>query len=178
MTSLETPPYEIALSIQFRLARQDDLPKLEWYGQYAHFRRVFRRAYKDQLSGKRLMLIADCGSFPIGQVFINITADPTIDSQNRRRAYFYSLRVMEMFRGKGIGSRLLNEAESRAVTYGYQWAAIAAAKDNPRARQLYERIGYHVFMEDNGSWSYIDHEGRTRHVYEPCWVLEKQIALR
>ena len=37
---------------------EEDLPKLEWYGEYLHFRRVFRRAYDDQLAGRRLMLLA------------------------------------------------------------------------------------------------------------------------
>lgn len=171
-------PFSINLDIQFRMARQDDLPKLEWYGQYTHFRALYRRAYNDQLSGKRVMLIADCADFPIGQLFINLKDDSTFAKSSHQRAYFYSLRVMEMFRGKQIGSQLLELAESIAVEKGYRWAAIAAAKDNPLARQLYERNGYQIFMEDNGKWSYEDHKGRVHHVHEPCWVLEKQIVLR
>jgi len=163
---------EIALAITFRTARLDDLPKLEWYGQYAHFRNVFRRTYREQLQGRRLMIVADCGGFPIGQIFMQT------GGESRRKTYFYSLRVMDMFRGHGIGSRLLEEAESIAATYGYTSASIAAAKDNPRARKLYERHGFLLIGEDAGRWSYIDHEGKNRHVQEPCWVLEKTLILR
>lgn len=173
MTALETPPaLSITLDVKFRVARADDLPKLEWFGQYTHFRTVFRRTYRDQVRGRRLMLIAECNNFPIGQIFMQT------GHENRQRTYFYSLRVMDMFRGQGIGTRLLEEAESIAMTYGYPIATIAAAKDNPRARRLYERQGYQVIGEDAGFWSYIDHENRTHHVHEPCWVLEKRLVLR
>ncbi len=163
---------QVGLAITFRTARLDDLPKLEWYGQYTHFRNVFRKTYKEQLQGRRLMLVADCGGFPIGQVFMQT------GGETRRKTYFYSLRVMDMFRGHGIGSRLLDEAENIAIAYGYMSASIAAAKDNPRARQLYERHGFLLIGEDAGRWSYVDHEGKSRYVHEPCWVLEKTLLLR
>lgn len=183
MTSIEpelhVEPFSVALPFVIRLARPDDLPKLEWYGQYTHFRTVFRRTYRDQLAGRRLMIIADCNGFPVGQIFMQTHREPKNgDIPHDRRTYFYSLRVMDMFQGEGVGSRLLEAAEQIAATYGYQWATIAAAKDNPRARELYERRGYRAYMEDLGNWSYVDHEGRTRHVHEPCWVLEKQIRVR
>ena len=35
----------LQLPVTLRCATQDDLPKLEWYGQYKHFRKVFRRPF-------------------------------------------------------------------------------------------------------------------------------------
>ncbi len=173
MTTIEpVPSMSVQLDISFRLARADDLPKLEWYGQYTHFREVFRRTYREQVNGTRLMLIADCNHFPIAQLFMQVGA------KKQKRTYFYSFRVMEHFRGQGIGSRLLEEAETIALAYGYHGATIAAAKNNLRARDLYQRLGYRIVSEDEGRWSYNDHEGRTRHVHEPCWVLEKRLTMR
>ncbi|NDJ59738.1 MAG: GNAT family N-acetyltransferase [Chloroflexi bacterium] len=178
MTTLDNPTLALALTVILRPAIQSDLPKLEWYGQYTHFRNLFRRTFREQEQGRRVMLIADCNDFPIGHVFIQIGGGQSRLADGNRRAYLYSLRVMEMFRGQGIGSRLLQEAEVIAAEAGFGWTTIAAAKDNPRARQLYERSGYRVFMEDAGNWSYVDHEGRVRYVHEPCWILEKQLRLR
>ena len=173
MTTLEPmPSMSVSLNVQFRLARADDLPKLEWYGQFTHFREVFRRTFREQRLGHRLMLIADCNHFPIGQIFMQVGPEA------KNRTYLYSFRVMDMFRGQGVGTRLIEEAETIALTYGYHAATIAAAKNNPRARQLYERLGYKVVAQDAGRWSYVDHEGRTRYVHEPCWVLEKRLTLR
>lgn len=177
MTGLNRQQVSIQLDITFRLATRADLPKLEWYGQYAHFRTVFRRTFNEQEQRRRLMLIADCADFPIGHIFIQLNSRRTL-WDNHTRAYLYSLRVMEMFRGKGIGSRLINEAEAMVTELGCGWVSIAAAKENPRARRLYERMGYHVIAEDEGDWSYMDHEGKVRYVHEPCWVLEKKLNVR
>jgi ribosomal protein S18 acetylase RimI-like enzyme len=172
MALLDNPPLDtmlLHLPVVLRLATQADLPKLEWFGQYTHFRALFRRTFREQQRGKRLMIVADCNDFPIGQVFIQLVPGD--------RAYLYALRVMEMFRGQGIGSWLIREAEAMAVGRGIYRATIAAAKDNPGARRLYERQGYRVYADDPGYWSYIDHQGRDQSVHEPCWLLEKRLSL-
>jgi ribosomal protein S18 acetylase RimI-like enzyme len=94
---------------------------------------------------------------------------------DRKRAYMYSVRVMDAFQRLGIGTALLQEAESILIERGYESVTIAAAKENEAARRLYERLGFHVMTEDAGRWHYVDHEGRTRQVVEPCWILEKQL---
>jgi hypothetical protein len=82
MNTLVVSTMRLELDIQFRLAALEDLPKLEWYGQYTHFRRMFKITYEDQLLGKRLMLVADLGGFPIGHVFI-LPGQPTQFYRNR-----------------------------------------------------------------------------------------------
>ncbi len=176
MTTLNKPTMTLAMSVSLRLATYSDLPKLEWYGQYTHFRALFRRTYQEQVQQRRLMLIADCNNFPVGHIFIQLGTNDQHGGE--RRSYFYSLRVMEMFQSQGIGTRLIQEAELMSTEHGFRWATIAAGKDNPRARRLYERLGYKIFGDDDGKWSYLDHENRVRYVHEPCWVLEKRIDLR
>lgn len=178
MTALDKPTLTLEMPVTLRLATYADLPKLEWYGQYTHFRALFRRTYQEQLQQRRLMLVADCNDFPIGNIFIQLSGGEQRYMDGRRRAYFYSLRVMDMFQGHGIGTSLIREAELLASEHHLRWATIAASLDNPRARRLYERLGYKVIAEDDGKWSYRDHENRIRYVHEPCWVLEKRIDLR
>jgi ribosomal protein S18 acetylase RimI-like enzyme len=178
MTALDKPTLTLEMPVTLRLATYTDLPKLEWYGQYTHFRALFRRTFQEQLQKRRLMLVADCNDFPIGNIFIQLSGGEQLYTNGRRRAYFYSLRVMDMFQGYGIGTSLIREAELLATEHQLRWATIAASIDNPRARRLYERLGYKVIAEDDGKWSYRDHENRIRYVHEPCWVLEKRIDLR
>ena len=56
------------------------------------------------------MLVADCNDFPIGHIFIQLSSGEQHIADGRRRAYLYSLRVMDMFQGRGIGTRLIDEA--------------------------------------------------------------------
>lgn len=175
MTTTERRTLTLHMEVVFRLAERGDLPKLEWYGQYTHFRRVFQRTYEDQLAGTRLMLLADVNGWPVGQVFIQLETYDSIWMDMRQRGYLYSLRVMDAFQKRGIGTALLREAEDILAGKRYDGVSIAAAKENPGARRLYERHGYRVMSEDHGRWNYVDHEGKTRYVVEPCWILEKDL---
>jgi ribosomal protein S18 acetylase RimI-like enzyme len=161
----------LQIDVHLRLAHADDLPKLEWYGQYRHYRNLFRRTYSEQLAGRRLMLLADLNGFPIGHIFVHLKF-------RQNHAYFYSFRVMDVFQRRGIGSWLLNQAEQAVMERGIYQAMIAVAKDNLSARRLYERMGYQVYADDEGDWSYRDHRGRLREVHEPCWLLEKLLTSR
>lgn len=167
----------LSQDVNIRPAELGDLEALEWFGQYAHYRRLFRDTFHEQQAGQRLMLVADFNRFPIGQIFLQLQSTrPTPD--RTPRVYLYALRVLEPFQRLGIGTALLRAAEEYAVGNGYGWMTIAAGKDNPAARQLYERHGYEVCGEEEGDWSYLDQHGRTRYVHEPCWVLEKALRVR
>jgi ribosomal protein S18 acetylase RimI-like enzyme len=178
VTSVDELTFPVTLPISFRLAQQDDLPKLEWYGQFTHHRNLFRRAFTDQQRGKRLMILADCNGFPIGHIFILFLNTPAHNKEREKRAYLYSLRVMEMFQGQGIGTRLIHQAEEHITQRACHHVSIAVAKTNERARRLYERLGYGVYGDDPGVWNYQDHLGRMRQIKEPCWLLQKEISIR
>ena len=173
----------LELDISFRVATEDDLPLLEWYGQYAHFRNLFRMTYDGQVRGERLMILADLKDFPIGQIFlllnqrINMWQMMTTrhGKSPEQRGYLYALRVMDHLQGMGIGTRLILEAENILINNGCTWATISVAKENEGALRLYKRLGYDAYMEDEGRWSYIDHHGKTVKVHEPCWMMEKRL---
>lgn len=161
--------------IVFRLATVDDLPHLEWSGEYIHFRRVFEYTYQQQVLGKRWMLLADFNDFPVGQVFITTCTPQHPFSRTQPYGYIYSLRVMQAFQGMGIGTQLILEAEKLIRQRGFALVTIAVAKENHYARRLYEKLDYRIYAEDDGKWSYIDHQGNEIHVHEPCWLLEKHL---
>ncbi len=173
MTALDRASMTLHVDINFRLAKHDDIPKLEWDGQYTHFRNLFRRAYREQEHGRRLILLADYNDYPIGHIFIQLHSQNSRIADGTDRAYFYSFRVMAPFRGQGVGTRIINESQALMLDRGFSAITIAVAKENINALRLYERLGYQKFAEDAGHWSYTDHRGRIRHVEEPCWLLEK-----
>jgi ribosomal protein S18 acetylase RimI-like enzyme len=178
MTAIDGSSMTIQMPVTIRLAEKSDISKLEWYGQFIHFRYVLRRAYREQERGRRFMLVADCNGFPIGQVFIQLSSTNTRVADGKNRAYLYSFRVMEMFQGHGIGTKLLKEAEKMLVERGFRSATLSVTKTNTDAMRLYQRHGYRIFSEDPGRWDYIDHRGITQYVEEPCWVLEKFLDMR
>jgi ribosomal protein S18 acetylase RimI-like enzyme len=175
MTISELGALNLRISIRFRFAIEADLPKLEWGGEFAHFRRVLRNTYHEQQHGNRLMLLADLNGYPIGQIFIHLESLDRLLWQMQKRAYLYSFRVMPPFRGLGVGTALMAEVEKLLAERRFTQMSIAVAKENDGALRLYQKLGFSISGEDSGRWSYVDHEGRTRHVAEPCWLLEKNL---
>lgn len=176
MTALDDPgSFDLKLPVHVRQATREDVPRLEWFGQYTHFRNLIRRAYKEQARGSRLMLVADFNGFPVGQVFIQLAGGNTRLADGAERAYLYAFRVLLPFRGLGIGTHLMYRAEGELTVRGYRRVTIAVAKDNFGARRLYERLGYAIFAEEPGRWSYVDHLGVRQYVHEPCWLMLKRL---
>ena len=162
--------------VQIRTANRNDLPGLEWNGEFTHFRRLFAEAYRLVELGEAIMWVAELPNVGIiGQLFVQVNSPNPAQADGVKRAYIYGFRVQALYRGAGIGSRLLKTAEEDLNQRGFQLIALNVAKDNLEARRLYERFGYRVVAPEPGIWSYIDHLGRRQQVNEPAWRMEKQL---
>jgi ribosomal protein S18 acetylase RimI-like enzyme len=87
----------------------------------------------------RLVLLALADETPVGiavcfQGFSTFHARPLIN--------VHDLAVHPEFRGRGIGRRLLEEVERIARQRGCCRITLEAYAINPRARELYRRLGY------------------------------------
>jgi ribosomal protein S18 acetylase RimI-like enzyme len=160
-----------APSIVIRAARADDLEALEWEGEYRRYRLVYQRAFAESLRGRRVLLVAELQGQVIGQIFLQV--DSALSGASGRAAYLYALRVRPQYRNRGIGTDLVREAEAILRERGFSRALISVAKGNDAARRLYERLGFEVFGEDAGNWSYLDDLGQLQEVHEPAYLLEK-----
>ncbi len=161
--------------VMIRPLRQEDLPGLEWGGVYEKYRKVFRQSFDDAERGQRLLLVAVAGAEMVGQVFVQLTSSETRYADGSARAYLYALRVRPPWQGLGLGTRLIGAGEAALLALRFSVAVIAAGKDNPRAYQLYRRLGYGTFAEDPGVWFFTDVNGLRQTMEEPCWVMEKNL---
>jgi len=164
-----------AVRYRIRHAEESDLAALEWDGEYKHFRRVYRQVMQDALRGTRVLLVAEVEEELIGQLFIAFESIWKSRFRGQPAAYLHSFRVKPAYRNQGVGHALMDRAEEEIIAHGYGRAVISVAKDNPGALRLYENLGYHVFSEDTGNWSYFDHEGMLQHIREPAFVMQKRL---
>jgi GNAT superfamily N-acetyltransferase len=77
-----------------------------------------------------------------------ILSNLMLDSRIPRAAdlvYIEALAVAELHRGKGIGTRLLADAEQWAREHGRSRLALHVLANNTGARRLYERIGFRLW---------------------------------
>ena len=161
-----------------RLLEEKDLPALEWGGEFAHFRRVYRNNFKRMQNGRMLIWLAEHRQAGvIGQVFVQL------DSKGRSSladgvndAYVFSFRVMPEFRGMGIGTLLMQTLEADLVERGFKQVTLFVAIDNAGARRLYQKLGYELMGTDSGRWSYEDQFGQVQKVHEPSFKMSKKLA--
>ncbi len=155
---------------------QDDLPALEWQGEFRHFRRLYAEAFRRAQRGLSVLWVADLyGTGVIGQVFIQLLCDRRELADGCTRAYLYSFRIMPAYRSAGLGSRMLQHVEVDLRSRGFQRLTLNVSKDNPLARALYERHGFRIIADEPGNWSYIDHNGELQYMNEPAWRMEKEL---
>lgn len=57
-------------------------------------------------------------------------------------AWIYNISVVPEMRSRGVGQKLMEEAERLAQTGGFQRVGLMVSAHNTRARSFYERLGF------------------------------------
>lgn len=123
------------------------------------------RAQAAGSDGRRVtVLIAWEGGAPLGSGAVQW--DGPVGAQARaahpQAVEINHLHVHEQARGRGVGTALIVAAERLIAADGRELVAVGVAEDNPRARALYERLGYeptdlvetsrYRFQDADGEW--------------------------
>ncbi len=161
--------------VKIRYLEEEDLPGLEWEGEFHHFRRVYAEAYKRHQAGLSVLWVAELNGIMIGQVFIQLICDRPELANGEDRAYLYSFRVRPEYRSMGIGARMMEAVEDDLRERGFQWTTLNVARENRRAQRLYLRQGYRISAPEAGQWSYQDEAGMWHHMVEPAWRMQKRL---
>lgn len=90
-----------------------------------------------------LHLVAEIDGLVVGSLDAFTRARPSAGSiRSRRRSASIGIAVDEGWRGRGIGTALLDAAEAWARERGLDALELDVADPNGDARRLYERLGY------------------------------------
>ncbi len=80
---------------------------------------------------------------------------------------------MDRLQGLGIATMLIGAGEQRVRARGLAFAALGVEDNNPRARRLYERLGYKAAHRQHASWEYEDDAGALRLYETTLTILRK-----
>ena len=128
--------------------------------------RGFARAmWALQEAGGSTLLVAWDGDRPVGAGQLDLRGDvPELRN----------LRVDAAERGRGIGTAIVRAAEERVAPGRL---AVGVGLDNPRARALYERLGYRGTGETTTTtYAYVDDAGVTRQATETDETLARDLG--
>lgn len=90
------------------------------------------------------ILVADDGGAPVGKLHLDF-----VTRRSHREAVLIAAVVVPELRSRGIGTALMAAAEELVCSRGYGAIVLGVEDSNPRARALYERLGYDAFATDD-----------------------------
>ena len=141
--------------VQIRLGREEDLPALEWQGEFIHFRKLYRQVYQNACDGKACIWVAELEQAGIiGQVFVQFISSRKELADGETRAYVYGFRVQAAYRGSGVGTELLKQVEQDLQKRHFRWITLNVSRQNLGAQRFYKRNGYQMVAAEAGRWSY------------------------
>ncbi|MFD8598997.1 GNAT family N-acetyltransferase [Kitasatospora sp. NPDC059646] len=158
----------IRIGLTVRALTEADLPSCGWSGDAMHVRQLadqLRRMADGEIDYLAVCTPAD---LPVALGGIDYTVRPGAGT-------LWQLGVHPALRSCGIGTFLVRSAEHRIATRGLTRAELGVEDDNPRARALYERLGYRAYGREPDSWDVVAADGSIRRHETMCTLLRKEL---
>jgi ribosomal protein S18 acetylase RimI-like enzyme len=146
----------------------NDLPHLGWSGSATHLASVGHALDRVASGEVEYLAVRAPDGQPIAKGGIDYAVKPGIGT-------ILQVATAGELRGLGIGSHLVAEAERRIRKRGVSAAELAVEDDNPRARTLYERLGYREVRREAAAWEREDPEGTITLYETELAVLRKDL---
>jgi ribosomal protein S18 acetylase RimI-like enzyme len=145
----------------------DDLAVLAWSGNPAHLRSVAAALQRAAQGLEDYLVVRAPGGQPVAKMRVDYTSEAGT-------GVFSQLAVMGPLQGLGIATMLIGVGEQHVRTRGLAFAALGVEDNNPRARRLYERLGYQAAGRQHASWEE-DDDGVLRLYETTLTILRKRL---
>lgn len=127
------------LSYQVGKIHDDAMPDYFSPTSYEEHLRITREMLKDE---KIIVFKAVCESVLCGFLFLFVPDKPRKGFVHALSGYIYNLGVDEAYRGRGIGSMLVKNAEMFLRERGILAVELNVFKFNKQALSFYQKLGY------------------------------------
>lgn len=156
----------IGLPVSVRDLTPHDLPACTWSGSATHLRHVERELARAASGEVDYLAVCTPVDLPvaIGGVDYHVSEGA---------GTVWQLAVLPALRSRGLGTLLIRAAEQRIRGRGLHRAELAVEEDNPRARALYERLGYTAYGREPDAWDEEGPDGSIRRHETMCVLMRK-----
>lgn len=166
------PGVTVSLVLSVRLGGVDDVDRLGWASGAAQREQWRRHAERPTVA----LLVAEEGTDDekrlLGKGFL-VCADVVFGPGT---AWLELLSVDPQQRGRGVGTALILAAQGEARRRGCHTLAGCVADDNPRARALYERLGFVAAGRWTDHVHHLDEAGLTVCRDEPGVLVRRSLV--
>jgi ribosomal protein S18 acetylase RimI-like enzyme len=160
---------EVVLPLTVRDLTAADLPACGWTGGRTHLASI--GAALDRAGRGEVEYLAVCppSGLPVGLGGIDYTKIPGA-------GMLWMLAVQEALQSCGIGTILVAAAEQRIRARGLHRAELGVEECNPRARALYERLGYVAYGSAPEAWDTEAADGSVVRYETVCTLMRKELG--
>lgn len=146
-----------------------DLPACTWSGSTAHMVQVQRELERVAAGEVDYLAVCTAADVPvaIGGIDYWVTAGA---------GTLWQLGVLPALQSCGLGTILIRAAEDRIRSRGLHRAELAVEERNPRARPLYERLGYLAYGRRPDAWDVQAPDGSLRRYETMCTLMRKNLS--
>jgi ribosomal protein S18 acetylase RimI-like enzyme len=132
----------VTQTVTIRPCEERDLGRFDALGSPQHAE-YCREQHARGAEALAILVATDERDRPVGKLHL--------DFETRARdgaAVLIAAAVAPELRGRGIGTALVNAAEELVCSRGFGAIVLGVEDWNPRARRLYEHLGYNAFASD------------------------------
>ncbi|MGF1241704.1 GNAT family N-acetyltransferase [Streptomyces sp. 2-6] len=145
-----------------------DLPACTWSGSATHLRHVERELTRAAAGEVDYLAVCTPVDLPVAIGGVDYQVSPGAGT-------LWQLAVLPALQSCGLGTLLVRAAEQRILNRGLRRAELAVEEDNPRARALYERLGYVAHGREPDAWDEEGPDGSIRRHETMCILLRKSL---
>lgn len=146
----------------------EDLPQCGWSGSAAHLVAIAKALERAGRGEVEYLAACPPSGLPVAIGMIDYVMNPGAGTLEQ-------LSVHWALQSCGIGTILIGTAERRILARGLRRAELGVEESNPRARALYERLGYVVYGSAPDSWDETAPDGSIFRYETVCTLMRKEL---
>ncbi|MFJ7058365.1 GNAT family N-acetyltransferase [Streptomyces griseobrunneus] len=159
----------VVLKLSARDLVHADLASCGWAGSDHHLANVVGQLERARTGEVDYLAICPATDIPVAKGGIDYQVKEGV-------GILWQLAVHPALQSCGIGTFLVEAAERRIRSRGLHQAELAVEESNPRARALYERLGYAAYDRRPDSWDEQAPDGSLRRYERMCTLMRKELS--
>jgi ribosomal protein S18 acetylase RimI-like enzyme len=159
---------EVVLPLTIRDLTPGDLPSCTWSGSGTHLASMAKALERAARGDVDYLAVCPPSGLPVAVGGVDYARNPGAGT-------LWQLVVVEALQSCGIGTLLIQAAENRIRARGLHRAELSVEECNPRARALYERLGYAAYGREAASWDEEAADGSVNRYETVCTLMRKNL---
>ena len=159
---------EVVVPLTVRDLTAEDLPACAWSGSPTHLTSVAGALERARLGEVDYLAACPPSGLPVAIGGVDYAKTPGTGT-------LWQLAVHGALQSCGIGTILTQAAERRIRARGLRRAELAVEECNPRARALYERLGYVAYGREPAAWDEDAPDGSITRYATICTLMRKEL---